>query len=93
MLISEGLARRYFANENPLGHRITFDGTDYYSLVGVVADVHDEDIASKPLPQAYVVHAQAPFQRMALVVRARLDPLSLFQQCAENCVRWTRRVH
>jgi putative ABC transport system permease protein len=76
-VISEGLARRYFANEDPLGHRISLDGTTYYSIIGVVGTVHDEGVASVPMPQIYLAHAQAPFARMALEVRATLDPLTL----------------
>ncbi len=42
-LISEGLARRYFPNEEPLGRRITLDGTTYYRIEGIVAEVHKRD--------------------------------------------------
>jgi putative ABC transport system permease protein len=77
MVISEGFVRHYFSNEDPIGHRITFDGEKFFRIVGVVADVHEYSVATTPIPQAYVTHAQAPYQRMALVVRARLDPLSL----------------
>ncbi len=77
MVISEGFVRSYFHNEDPIGHRITFDGTNYFRVVGVVADVHEYAVETTPLPQAYVPHAQAPYQRMAIVVRASLDPSSL----------------
>jgi putative ABC transport system permease protein len=77
MVISEGFVRGYFPNENPIGHRITFDGTTYFRVVGVVADVHEYSVQTTPLPQAYVPHAQAPYPRMALVVRASMDPLAL----------------
>lgn len=77
MVISESFVRRYFPNENPLGHRIRFDGDTFFTIVGVVADVHDVGVAAAPLPQAYAPHAQTPFQRMALVVRASLAPQSL----------------
>lgn len=77
MLISDGFVRRYFSNEDPIGHRVTFDGTTYFRVAGVVADVHEYSVETTPIPQAYVPHAQAPFQTMALVVRARLSPESL----------------
>jgi putative ABC transport system permease protein len=76
MVVSEGFVRRYFPTEDPLGHRLNFDGT-FARIVGVVADVHDVSVATTPVPQVYSPHAQTPFQRMALVVRASLDPLSL----------------
>ena len=74
MVISEGFVRGYFQNEDPIGHRITFDGTAYFRVVGVVADVHEYAVETTPLPQAYVPHAQAPYPRMAIVVRASRDP-------------------
>jgi len=76
-LISEGLARRYFPNEDPLGHRVTFDGTDYFRIEGVVGDVHEQGAATTPKPQIYVTHAQVPFLRMVLAVRSSLDPAAL----------------
>ena len=81
MVISEGFVRGYFPNENPIGHRITFDGVTFFRVVGVVADVHEYSVVTTPLPQAYVPHAQVAsgnyYLRMMLVVRAGLDPLSL----------------
>ncbi len=43
----------------------------------MVADVHEYSVETTPIPQAYEPHAQAPFQRMALVARASVDPLLL----------------
>jgi putative ABC transport system permease protein len=76
-VVNETFVRRYFPDENPIGHRISFDGTTFRRIAGVTADVHESSVAGAPFPQVYVPHAQAPFQRMALVVRASLDPLSL----------------
>jgi len=78
MVVSEGFVRRYFPNEDPLGHGLSFNGDRTFSrIVGVVADVHDVDVAATPIPTVYSAHAQTPYQRMALVVRANLDPSSL----------------
>jgi putative ABC transport system permease protein len=76
-LISEGLARRYFPNEDPLGHRVTFDGTDYFRIEGVVGDVHELSAAIAPKPQIYVTHVQLPFLRMVLAVRSSMEPTVL----------------
>jgi putative ABC transport system permease protein len=76
-LISEGLARRYFPDEDPLGHRISLDGKNYFRIEGVVADVHEEGSALTPMPQIYVPHAQFPVLRMALEVRSSLEPSAL----------------
>ncbi|HEV1283782.1 MAG TPA: ABC transporter permease [Bryobacteraceae bacterium] len=76
-VVNETFVRRFFPNEDPLGHRISFGGTTPRTIVGVVADVHESSVTNAPFPQVYVPHPQWPFQRMALVVRASLDPLSL----------------
>jgi putative ABC transport system permease protein len=77
IVISETMARRYFPNENPLGQRINFGGPNHLIIVGVVADVHQLDVAAPPEAQVYVPHALFPSSRIVLEVRASLDPLSL----------------
>jgi putative ABC transport system permease protein len=76
-LISEGLARRYFPSEDPLGHRISFDGKKFYAIAGIVADVHDESSDMVPMPQIYMPHAQFSVTRMALSVRSSVEPTAL----------------
>jgi putative ABC transport system permease protein len=76
-VISEGMVRQYFPTEDPLGHRFTLDGKYYYTIVGVVADVHHEGFTTTPKAHIYVPHPQFPLLRMTIVVRASLDPLTL----------------
>jgi len=76
-LISEGFARRYFPEEDPLGHRISIDGKNYFKIEGILADVHEEGSALTPMPQMYVPHAQFPVLRMALEVRSAMEPSAL----------------
>lgn len=76
-LVSDGMARRYFPSEDPLGHRVTFDGTTYYTIAGVVADVHHEGFTTTPKAHVYVPYPQFPFPRMTVMVRASLDPATL----------------
>jgi putative ABC transport system permease protein len=77
VVISETLARRYFPNENPLGHRLSWDANSPSTIVGVVADVHQRDMAAPPVPQIYIPHALLPATRMVLEVRSSVDPLAL----------------
>jgi putative ABC transport system permease protein len=77
-VISEALRRRYFINEDPVGRRISFDdGKNPITIVGVVADVHQQGVTAIPKAQVYVPQAQLPTPRVVLQVRASLDPLSL----------------
>ena len=75
-IISEGMARRYFPNQDPLGKRLTFgfppDGMVAREIVGVVGDVRDVALGQEPGPMMYVPFAQAPFWGANVVVRSEL---------------------
>src|SRR5262245_48839246 len=82
-LISEALARRHFANEDPLGHTIQYgnmDG-DHHPLriIGVVGDVRENGLDEKIETTVYVHYLQRPRQAwsFAVVVRAKVEPESL----------------
>jgi putative ABC transport system permease protein len=77
-VISESLARRNFPNEDPVGHRISFDGgKTFWPIAGVVADVHQQTLGALPKPQVYISHAQFRNTQVVLEVRASLDTRSL----------------
>ncbi|MGH9930299.1 MAG: ABC transporter permease [Pyrinomonadaceae bacterium] len=80
VLISEELARQYFAGESPIGKRLTIDSdsgspADAISreIVGVVGDVRRESLDIATVPEFYVPYEQAPERRMNLVVRMTAD--------------------
>jgi putative ABC transport system permease protein len=80
VIISDGLARLYFAGENPLGKRITIDMKDQNDpceIIGVVGDVKMKglDIATRPM--VYWPHAELPYLSMTLVVRTKGDPAAM----------------
>jgi predicted permease len=77
VLISQELARRYFANQNPLGRHLLFGGfppnrTSSREVVGVVGDVRDVSLSRKPEPMMYVLFAQAPLYGCEVVVKSTL---------------------
>jgi len=73
VVINEALARRYFANESPLGKRLAFDST-WREIVGVVRDVKYSGLEEEAGPEFYMPMAQVPPVFMTLVVRANGDP-------------------
>jgi putative ABC transport system permease protein len=78
VLVSEELAREYFAGENPIGQRLSIDQDDGADaipreIVGVVGDVRRESLETAPSPEFYIPHEQAPERRMNLVVRSETD--------------------
>jgi putative ABC transport system permease protein len=80
VLINNAMAREYWANLNPIGRRITTDNKTWYSIVGVVGDVHQMGLRSAAQPEVYVSYLQDPFQwpYLSLLARASSDPLKLF---------------
>ncbi len=76
-IINQDLARTYFANEDPLGKRITFsDGESWMSIVGVIGDVKQVSLGSTSKPEVYFPYLQAASRAMSLVVRTTNNPLS-----------------
>lgn len=61
-IINATLSRTFFANENPIGKKITVwrESTDPREIVGVVSDVRNQGLDLPPLPDVYVPFAQDP---------------------------------
>lgn len=63
-IVNDVLARRYFANENPIGKQIAFDETDFktdpITIVGVVGSIPQLGLAKPPDPQLYLDFRQVP---------------------------------
>ena len=81
-IISETLARRYFANQNPIGKRIKVGGRErpnapWLEIVGVVGDVRYAALDKTLEPVFYVPHAQNTMRSMFLVIRTSLPPASV----------------
>ena len=79
ILINETLARRFMPRQQPIGQRIDLGGDEkeIREVVGVVADVKNDDFDEQPDPAVYVPHAQKPSRTMSLVIRATQDPTRL----------------
>lgn len=85
-VISESLARRYFPGENPLGQHISTgrnpadaSNTDvaehpWWTVVGVVSDVHYSWINKEDVPTIYGSFRQWPPHYTTIVLRATNDP-------------------
>jgi ABC-type antimicrobial peptide transport system permease subunit len=77
-VINQAMARRYFANRDPIGQRIRFAGMDRenpaLTIVGVSGDVRHR-LASDPVPEVYVHYAQLPMRmRFFVTTVVRLSP-------------------
>jgi putative ABC transport system permease protein len=83
-VISETMARRYFAGQDPLGKRVTpgnpseAQPDDWITIVGVVKDVRQFELVADPKPQMYLSYVQAGFfAPRNLVVSTSVEPMSL----------------
>ncbi len=74
-VINETMARRYFPDRSPIGQTIQ-NPHGKSEVVGVVADVRNQGLASEPRKQVYLPLRQSPTAGMALVARTQGDPTS-----------------
>lgn len=86
LIVNETFVKRYFAGRRPLGARVRIgsnDTTQFYAIVGVVQDVHQNGLVGEVKPGFYATLAQfarAPGntrRSMTLVVRTNGDPQAL----------------
>ena len=71
-VINEALARRIFADGDPIGKRIQtvpWLTRDYREIVGIVADTRQDNLADPPPPQIYVPSTQSPWFFTTILVR------------------------
>jgi putative ABC transport system permease protein len=76
-IISEAMARQYYRNENPLGQLVEISGKKPAQIVGVVADVRDQQLESKGRPTVHEPAAQYPSSSMYFALRTAGNPANL----------------
>lgn len=89
VIIDEGLARKYWPDEDPIGKRISFEGSEengefkrsWRQVVGIVGHVKHEGLEGESRVQYYLPFRQPVGQRprrdMFIVVRSASDPAGL----------------
>jgi putative ABC transport system permease protein len=81
LVINQALARRDFPDQDPIGQRLGFGSTNgrinWAEIVGVVADVHNDEIKNQPVPEAYQSYLQRPAPEMSFAVRSTSNPVTL----------------
>jgi predicted permease len=78
-IINEQFAKRFFTNQNPLGHSIgTENGQYQMTVAGVVKDHKYRSIDEDPIPMAWYMYAQIPITgQMSVELRVHGDPLAI----------------
>jgi putative ABC transport system permease protein len=88
VVISEALARRHFAGQNPLGqHIVASKRGPAFEIVGVVGDVHHNNVRSASRPEVYLPLERAPASGAGIVVRASGNPAALLRAVQQRV--WT----
>jgi putative ABC transport system permease protein len=79
ILVNEAFANKFLPGENPIGQRLNFGGDEKQTteIVGVVADVKNDDLDEAPDPTAYLPYLQNVRLNMNLVIRGNQDPTPL----------------
>jgi predicted permease len=74
-IVDDTLARAYFGSQDPIGHRIDFEGSDknrrWRVIVGVVRTVRTRSLGDAPRPSFYVPFSQSHERVMTFVARVR----------------------
>ena len=86
LLINDAAAKKYFANQSPVGRRLRFWGT-WRTIIGVVGNERFAGLASEPPPAMYPPLSQTPMATVSLLVRTESEPSTLAS--AVNGVVWS----
>lgn len=76
ILVNEEFSRRFLPGLQAIGKRLELDGEvkQIHEIIGVVADVKNDDLDEAPDPAAYLPYSQNPYLTMNLIIRGTQDP-------------------
>ena len=86
-IVNRALAEREWPGESALGHRVHTgeihlpEAESWAVVVGVVGDVHNYDLVSKPGPDLYIPRAEDPSGFARFVINVKGDPGLLKNVC------------
>jgi putative ABC transport system permease protein len=87
-VINERLRKRLWPGEDPIGRRLTLEGSDVpIEIVGVVGDVLHEALDRGSRPELFVSHGQSGAGAMTFFVRTESDPAALLPGLQETIWR------
>jgi predicted permease len=81
-IINEAMARRFWAGRDPVGARFKFgpreSDNEWFTVLGVVSDMHRQGLEREPIPQMFEALAQNPSRLGTILVRTSThDPLKM----------------
>jgi predicted permease len=76
-IVSQAMARRFWPEQSPVGARLR-QGDEppghWRTVIGVVADIRNDDADQPPIPYLYVPLAQRPARTMSMVLKTAGNP-------------------
>ncbi|HEX6729065.1 MAG TPA: ABC transporter permease [Pyrinomonadaceae bacterium] len=98
LMVNQSLVDKNFSGENVIGKRINFGRTDdnqqpiWLEIIGVVADIKNQELKEPPEPEFYFSSLQGPFQTMSIVLRSTVEPNSLVSAVRQSVAEVDKTV-
>ena len=87
VIVTRAFAEKYFHGENPIGKRITIEGSEAQrenyrtrEIIGVVGDIRRSNLRLAPTPAYYVPLPQLMWGPPTLVIRTAADPANVTEE-------------
>ncbi|MEP6922225.1 MAG: ABC transporter permease [bacterium] len=79
VLVNEAFSKKFLPGQQPIGQRLETGSKEKQTqeIVGIVADVKNDDVEEAADPTAYFPYAQNPNRTMNLVIRGTQEPTRL----------------
>jgi putative ABC transport system permease protein len=78
ILVNETFAKKFLPGQQPIGQRLQLgDRKETHEIIGVVADVKNDDFDETVDPTSYLPYSQNARRTMSLVIRGTQDPTQL----------------
>ncbi len=88
VIVDEALGKRYFGDQDPIGHRIKPGGrasnAPWITVVGVVGNIKSDGFDQPDQPHIYFPIFQRPSYAMAVYLQTEPDPLTLSRSLREQ---------
>ena len=84
VIVNARMARHFWPNQDAIGHRIKPGNSEkWWTVVGVVGDVHQYGLDKQPDDTVYLPLGQNPIQNAHLMVRTRGNPMLLANEIGD----------
>jgi putative ABC transport system permease protein len=84
LVINQNMARRFWPGQDPIGKQIKIvDDETTGTVIGVVGDAKHDWLSEEQRPQIYVSYSQSPGLFATVVLRTKVEPMSLSQAVRE----------